>query len=146
MTKKAKKVRTKATGSNPCQCGCGALVAKRFKAGHDAKLKSALIRSAMLGDDPDAEKELARLGWTKFLDKARASSARRSAPKNVQRQQTAADRQERASQRIELLEQMKAARDALREHGRSPEIQVSRKNWQAILDDPAGYNYGDENR
>lgn len=45
-----------------CGCGCGALVARRFRPGHDAKLKSRLLRAAKLGDTV-AEHQLLQLGW-----------------------------------------------------------------------------------
>ena len=127
-----------------CECGCGAEVRSRFRPGHDAKLKSALIRSAIQGDDPDAERELERLGWTKFLDKARKSRSRQVQPRNTQRQQRQADNQEKAGARLQILNDMKAARDALRELDRSPEVQVTRYNYRHILEDPVGYQPGDE--
>ena len=34
------RVRKKPEATNPCGCGCGAMVVKRFKPGHDMKLKS----------------------------------------------------------------------------------------------------------
>jgi hypothetical protein len=48
-----------------CECGCGAAVAKRFLPGHDAKLKSRLLREARIGEA--ARRELTRLGWIHFL-------------------------------------------------------------------------------
>jgi predicted nuclease with RNAse H fold len=45
-----------------CGCGCGSPVSRRFLPGHDAKLKSHLLRAARLGDT-DAKQRLRRLGW-----------------------------------------------------------------------------------
>lgn len=45
-----------------CECGCGAPVRQRFLPGHDAKLKSRLLRAARLGDT-FAEEQLRQLGW-----------------------------------------------------------------------------------
>ena len=33
-----------------CACGCGALVAREFRQGHDAKLRSRLLREMVSGD------------------------------------------------------------------------------------------------
>lgn len=55
-----------------CQCGCGATTkGGRFLPGHDAKLKSSLVEAALSGSKRAANK-LEALGWTKFLDAARA--------------------------------------------------------------------------
>ena len=129
---------------NSCLCGCGAQVANRFKQGHDAKLKSQLIHSALQGDEPEAEQRLEELGWTKFLDKARKNRARKALPAHQQRKIRAEVAEEEAKERIQLLANMTRAANALRECGRSPEIQVNKANWQAILDDPLEYEYGDE--
>lgn len=51
-----------AQNSRLCECGCGALVSRRFLPGHDAKLKSRLWRAARLGDT-DAEQQLRDLDW-----------------------------------------------------------------------------------
>jgi hypothetical protein len=45
------------------QCGCGSPVRRRFRPGHDAKLRAALERSARLGP-ADAQARLLDLGWT----------------------------------------------------------------------------------
>lgn len=57
-----------------CLCGCGAEVNRRFKPGHDGRLKGRLIREVkaarLLGDDAtlgNAEQALAALGWAKFI-------------------------------------------------------------------------------
>jgi len=44
-----------------CECGCGGPVRRRFLPGHDAKLRSRLVRQAWEGRE--ASRELARLGW-----------------------------------------------------------------------------------
>jgi hypothetical protein len=44
-----------------CECGCGATVSRRFLPGHDAKLRSRLLRDLRAGDA--ARAELDRLGW-----------------------------------------------------------------------------------
>jgi hypothetical protein len=55
-----------------CECGCGRAARRRFLPGHDAKLRSRLIRDARAGNA--ALVELHRLGWThlkKRLEKER---------------------------------------------------------------------------
>ena len=55
-----------------CECGCSEMTSgTRFRQGHDAKLKSALIRAALAGED-GAELRLFELGWSKFLEAKRA--------------------------------------------------------------------------
>jgi predicted nuclease with RNAse H fold len=44
-----------------CECGCGAPVRRRFLPGHDARLKSRLLKDLRAGES--AARELARLGW-----------------------------------------------------------------------------------
>lgn len=60
---------------SPCECGCGTEVKGRFAPGHDAKLKSALIKiaieSADLTEVEKAEKDLQSRGWMKFLVRKR---------------------------------------------------------------------------
>jgi hypothetical protein len=46
-----------------CACGCGAPVRRRFLPGHDAILKSRLLREVRAGEA--AAGELRRLGWSK---------------------------------------------------------------------------------
>lgn len=53
-------------GAILCLCGCGAVVRNRFLPGHDAKLKSVLVKAARLGDEV-AKRDLENLGWTKFI-------------------------------------------------------------------------------
>ena len=54
-------------GGDPCQCGCGgnARTGRRFIPGHDAKLKSKLLKTMRKGgrEGKKAEKELIRLKW-----------------------------------------------------------------------------------
>jgi len=45
-----------------CECGCGALVRRRFLPGHDAKLRSKLLQEEALG--ASASRRLAELGWS----------------------------------------------------------------------------------
>lgn len=49
-------------GPRACLCGCGAPVRRRFLPGHDAKLKSRLLRHRDAGDR-DAARRLRELGW-----------------------------------------------------------------------------------
>lgn len=49
-----------------CRCGCGSPVKNRFLPGHDAKLKSRLVKDARSGKEA-AKQELEELGWTKFI-------------------------------------------------------------------------------
>lgn len=67
---------TKSTKPKPeprdCECGCGEMTTgTRFRQGHDARLKSALIKSALSGSKRAVQK-LETLGWTKFLEAKRA--------------------------------------------------------------------------
>jgi hypothetical protein len=74
----------------PCECGCGRPAPRRFVPGHDAKLKSELIRFVLAGDHPDAEvaevragatalERLENLGWLLHLELSRAARARKAA-------------------------------------------------------------------
>ena len=49
-----------------CECGCGELANKRYRQGHDARHKGALLREARAGNE-DAMAELEKRGWSKFL-------------------------------------------------------------------------------
>jgi hypothetical protein len=49
-----------------CECGCGQAVRRRFLPGHDARLRSRLLKEARAGTA--ARRELARLGWTRALE------------------------------------------------------------------------------
>lgn len=44
-----------------CECGCGALVSRQFRPGHDAKLRSRLLKEMASSDA--ARAELQRRGW-----------------------------------------------------------------------------------
>jgi predicted nuclease with RNAse H fold len=44
-----------------CGCGCGALVSREFRPGHDAKLRSRLMKE--MASSPAARAELERRGW-----------------------------------------------------------------------------------
>jgi hypothetical protein len=48
-----------------CGCGCGAAVRNRFLPGHDAKLKSRLVKEARAGDEAALQK-LREHGWEHF--------------------------------------------------------------------------------
>ena len=65
---------TKKNSKTPqCECGCGANTkGGRFLPGHDAKLKKALLDSA-LGGSKRAANKLEKLGWKKFLDAKQAA-------------------------------------------------------------------------
>lgn len=51
---------------NKCECGCGGLTGGRFVPGHDAKLKSELIRKAR-GGDPRAWAEIVLRKWDRLF-------------------------------------------------------------------------------
>lgn len=57
---------------NECQCGCGALVARRYKPGHDARHKSALVASTRTAPNAyqreQAVDALIERGWESFAD------------------------------------------------------------------------------
>lgn len=48
----------------PCGCGCGAMVKRRFRPGHDARLKSALLKKMKKGN-AEATNELKKRKWIK---------------------------------------------------------------------------------
>jgi len=48
-------------GERTCGCGCGALVSREFRPGHDAKLRSRLMKE--MASSPAARAELKRRGW-----------------------------------------------------------------------------------
>jgi len=52
------------TSTGRCLCGCGAAVRRRFLPGHDATLKSRLLRAHRAGHATATER-LAELGWLK---------------------------------------------------------------------------------
>lgn len=45
---------------NLCLCGCGEQVSRRFRQGHDARLKGVLLRVARGEEEPGAIPEIAR--------------------------------------------------------------------------------------
>lgn len=49
-----------------CGCGCGAPVKRKFLPGHDAKLKSRLLKEARDGSG-EAKRNLEEWGWSHFL-------------------------------------------------------------------------------
>jgi hypothetical protein len=49
-----------------CECGCGVSVRRRFLPGHDARLRSRLVKEARAG--LAARRQLARLGWSRALE------------------------------------------------------------------------------
>jgi hypothetical protein len=58
----------------------------KFKVGHDAKYRSALIREALEFEEANkgrkgspAHKQLTKMGWTAFLDKSRESRKAKTA-------------------------------------------------------------------
>lgn len=53
-------------GMRNCGCGCGAVVRNRFLPGHDAKLKSRLVKEARSGSEI-AKQQLEEHGWSKFI-------------------------------------------------------------------------------
>lgn len=136
---KAKKADTakqqrRATG-NSCECGCGGTTGGgRFLPGHDAKLKSQLVKAALSGDS-NATADLERRGWTKFLEKAREKANR---PKGEARQKRTEDDQQRAAEKLATLAQMKEALQVLRTQGRAKRgdegyLEVTRENAAAII-------------
>lgn len=59
------------TEAKTCECGCGAPVARRFRPGHDAKLKSALLadtRSANWWTRETAVNLMVERNWGHFVD------------------------------------------------------------------------------
>jgi membrane protein involved in colicin uptake len=83
---------------NDCGCGCKGKTFRRFLPGHDAKLKSQLLNTAV---DPKAtpaqvrtaEKQLTDLGWGDFLTKRQAKVAA-DAEKAEKRAKAKAERDE----------------------------------------------------
>lgn len=54
-----------------CGCGCGEAVKKRFRPGHDARLKSILLDVARNGSRTQAERAawtMVEAGWSRFVD------------------------------------------------------------------------------
>lgn len=63
---RAPRVDKQAPTGRLCGCGCGHPVSRRFLPGHDAKLKSRLLREARAGSE-EAKQSLRENGWEKFL-------------------------------------------------------------------------------
>jgi hypothetical protein len=56
---------------NLCLCGCGEPVARRFKQGHDQRLKGQLQRQARTGtpgEKRSAKAQMRKLGWERYLE------------------------------------------------------------------------------
>lgn len=68
-TKTARK-RPQTGDGGRCECGCGAGVRSRFAPGHDAKLKSTLLREARAGDSA-AWLEMRIRGWSRLVPDAK---------------------------------------------------------------------------
>lgn len=65
-----------------CICGCGEPTkGGDFRPGHDARYKSALITSA-IGGNEEAIATLEARGWTKFLEKRQNAKAKTAAAKD----------------------------------------------------------------
>lgn len=109
--------------ARPCLCGCGEQTkGGTFVAGHDARYKSALIREAIAGND-EAVATLEARGWTRFLDKARETSARRverATTEGAVRQkiERIGTEQEQAAAALARLDMLKRARVVLIAMGR----------------------------
>ena len=59
---------------NECGCGCGRKVFKRFAQGHDAKLKSQLLKRVYADiNGKAARKDLVKRGWDKFIDESKVA-------------------------------------------------------------------------
>jgi hypothetical protein len=70
-------------GWSPCECGCGASCPRRFRPGHDAKLKGELIRLVLAAgpEAPAARARVERLGWAGHLRLSEEAAAKRAATK-----------------------------------------------------------------
>lgn len=139
------KVSTAKAKPTPQSCGChcgGVTAGGEFAIGHDAKYKSALIRAALQreGGAPltvkQAEAELERRNWTRFLEKSRNVAVRVPSEHKAAKVAEAA---ESAAESTERITAMKAAAARVKEAGRNgtqpgTRITVTRDNYQAILD------------
>lgn len=132
-----------------CDTPCGNI----FAQGHDAKLKSVLIRCHLAGIDymvraggavTSAEPmEVARQrGWAKFLLKAEESRQRKEEARQARIERKTSNKTERkakaetgATERLALLDAMKQAARIVKEQGL--DVKVTRDNYQAILDGAA---------
>ena len=73
---------------NECQCGCkGITKGGRFLPGHDAKLKSKLVKACKQAKTPaqraKAEKALEDLGWGRFIPAVEAEAPAPAAEQEV---------------------------------------------------------------
>lgn len=108
---------------NPCGCGCGEQVTRRFKPGHDMRLKGALLRAYRAGG-PGAEEAKIRIldeGWGKYIDVESAPMdhpSRSRVPVQALRTDYSAIEREKASARLARLATLKAAACVLKEAGR----------------------------
>lgn len=110
----------KAKEAKPCLCGCGESTGGgTFRAGHDARYKSTLIREAMAGNE-EATATLEARGWTKFLDKARVVAERATVPDatRVARKERLDVEAEAAAGAMRRIDAMKRARLVLIAIGR----------------------------
>lgn len=124
-----------------CLCGClGMTKGGDFMMGHDARHKSNLIREVLAGGNADAEAELDRRGWTKFLDKKRELTQKAREPRTW----TPPDPEsEQVAQRLKLTADLKRAHWLLCEIQRAPKaaaakagkewIETRYDNYEAIL-------------
>ena len=79
---------------SPCLCGCGELVARRFKAGHDMRMVS-LAKVHLRGEAEPSEEQLAYLEESGKLERARQQIEKEEA----RRQEKIAAKSERQRQR-----------------------------------------------
>ena len=80
-TKRTTKAAKPKAQPHPCECGCGEQTITgraRFIPGHDAKLASQLVRSALEGDRT-AEQRLKKLNWGSKLEAARRVRVKKAA-------------------------------------------------------------------
>lgn len=86
-----KRKKSEGNENSQCECGCGEITnGGRFRPGHDAKLKSRLIKEALAGGKRAAAK-LEALGWTRFLETKRRLLAQKEA-KAAKRKATAGEK------------------------------------------------------
>jgi hypothetical protein len=135
--KAAKRAEKVAKVAKSCACGCGELTAGGdFRIGHDAKLKSQLVKTAMDATTPGpqmaAALELDRRGWMKFLEKAQQVAQR--TPVQVKERKIARyeDRSAEIAKRLARLDDMKKAARLVKDMF-SPALIVTQDNAQLIL-------------
>lgn len=142
-----------------CLCGCGEQVPRRFKPGHDARMKSRLFAAAREGDQA-AKDEIVAQGWWHLYDKTapkpvpqgtikqKAAHYRRQAqeartepdPEYVSAKKAERQVAERAAAaaKLEKLNLMKAAAQVLREafpdRTKRAGLHVTADNAQQIID------------